>query len=1112
MKMKKCLSMILAIVMIATMITSLPITANAVDVDTAGVGEGTLKPVGSAAELKAACDEINNGAGGTYTIRLTADISDGQIDVTKSGATVTVIGNGKTISATGSAVYVSGGAKVILGDDTSALTLTSANNNDTPGIVHVLKDSSCTMNNQVTLKDHNGQNYLGGGVTVEGGTFVMDGGTITNCSIAGTKQDENGGSVCYGGGVAVFNGGHFTMNGGTIDHCYAITTYIEENSLYQNCYSGIGGGVFVTDGSEFIMNGGTISNCSASNFGGGVAMTLSDVEVKIDPNTGDEIINSNTNKPDIDSGNPRSNVTINGGLISENNAKYGAGIFTSGLIFAFADAFSKLPLDFGTPENPGLYINGGENKAVEISSNTATDMGGGVLTIGLKSPRKVQLCNAKIIDNTANTGAGIENYGYWTQMDIDGCTITNNTATGKGGGIMAVGNSDEGYTAIKNTTITDNTSGDRGAGVYYDIESEIHITGADTIQNNKFNGKDNNLNIFSLKKPVKVVGDLTGSQIGLSDPTLWDDGKEDIAEDAVSTLRLTDGYKANNESLNPADVFTSDHESWYVDYGEKYESPKTVYKYTAKKYNNTLGLPEGYDINTRDNGDLFIKVPATKFTGYTENVGYLYDELCNLYNNNNNRYTYWDSYELYGSYSNYPGTIYYDTIKKTYVAIFKMNTSNVRVLTSSDPNSFVDYYYEKMLFMASGAVQRFLDGEESTLGLKIYYYYDENDIPGLFNEYPDEEVELEYEEPLEFGQSDIKTIYKIDEFGYATTKYVIEKSSAEEVGSYDYTNEVRLVRKETVDYHINNDYIAASHDNHDGTDKDIFTDEIEAKNANIKVEVDKTIDKFYTVPEVVPTAQNTCPYIFKGWYYDKNNENDTRPVHFDSDTYTAGHDIYAHWITVDNVDKASADDYRLPNGNIYGGFDLAGVQIREGVIDTNFGEQKKPGGMRFITSLSKKVVSEINALKSGGNNIEYGYVTASATNEDWINYHDKLQNKLLYVDNGANGIDTCSEKSRDESYFGFAKNVNCTSQESNSNSKFVKEDHRSYDGYLLYTLVVTYEGATADDKAKNILARPYIHYKDANGLERVAYSEYNGVSNKLGGCYTNYKSVEKISL
>lgn len=254
-------------------------------------------------------------------------------------------------------------------------------------------------------------------------------------------------------------------------------------------------------------------------------------------------------------------------------------------------------------------------------------------------------------------------------------------------------------------------------------------------------------------------------------------------------------------------------------------------------------------------------------------------------------------------------------------------------------------------------------------------------------------------------------------------------------------------------------------------------------------------------------------YIFKGWYLDKENNDDDSPISFDT-VYTTSTDIYAHWIKVEDIEKDAEDTYGLPAGynGRYGGFDLAGVQIREGVIDMNFDEQEMPGGMRFITSLSKKVVNEINQLKKGGNNIEYGYVTATDTNKGWINYHNANSHKLQYVSTSANGIDTCSQDAPNETYFGFATNVNCTSKESNKNNGIVALDHRSYDGYLLYTLVVTYEGATAADKAKNILARPYIHYTDANGLERVAYSEYNGVSNKLGGCYTNYDSVVKISL
>ncbi len=865
MKMKKCLSMILAIVMIATMITSLPITANAVDVDTAGTAEDTVIDVSTADELKAACTEINTN-GGNYTINLTDDIEGYQVSITKSDAVVTVIGNGHTVSSSESAVYVANGATVNLGDGQSELILTSVDNNDTAGIVDIQYDSFCNMYDKVTLKDHKGDNYFGGGVTVKGGTFHMYGGTIENCGIGS-------GSVCYGGGVAVIAGGSFIMDNGTITKCYVRSDYTDEYDP-NRCFTAMGGGVFVTAGSSFTMNGGTISNCEATNMGGGIAMASSD---------------SMSDQDEWDlyrMGNPKSNVTINNGTISGNKAWLGAGIFVSGYFYAFSSAFEMYPQGTGLTDNPGLYINGGT-----IEQNEAEDMGGGILVAMIKSAAKIQIHNAFISSNKADNGAGIESFGYWTQMDIDGCTISDNSAVTKGGGIMLSTNGSGGYTNLKNTTVIGDTSGDKGAGVYYDTNSKLNISGANIIQNNTYNGKQNNLNILSLSKPVYVNGDLTGSQIGLSDPTLWDDNLSDEDAQAVSTDYLTSGYKAYN-TANPSNFFTSDHETWVADYS---------------------------DVNP---------------------------------------------------------------------------------------------------------------------------------------------------------------------------------------------NEVRLVRKTTVDYHINNQTIADA--KYEG--KDIFTDEIKAANANLEVVVGETIDEFYTVPEVVPTAQNSCPYIFKGWYYDKANDDDSHPVVFDTDIYTAGRDIYAHWITVEDNIARDPDDPYSPNK--YGGFDLAGVQIRRGVIDTNFGEQEMPGGMRFITSLSKKVVNEINKLKSGGNNIEYGYVAATDTNKGWINYHNANSHKLQYVSESANGSDTSSSKAPDETYFGFAKNVNCTSKESNNsdNSNYVARDHRSYDGYLLYTLVVTYEGATVADKAKNILARPYIHYTDANGLERVAYSEYNGVSHKLGGCYTNYDSVVKISL
>ena len=75
---------------------------------------------------------------------------------------------------------------------------------------------------------------VGGGVYVEGGSFIMNGGTIDSC--AGMKG---------GGGVYLTNGASFTMNAGTIKRCTA-----NERAL--------GGGVYVDSDCTFIMEGGNL--------------------------------------------------------------------------------------------------------------------------------------------------------------------------------------------------------------------------------------------------------------------------------------------------------------------------------------------------------------------------------------------------------------------------------------------------------------------------------------------------------------------------------------------------------------------------------------------------------------------------------------------------------------------------------------------------------------------------------------------------------------------------------------------------------------------------------------------------------------------------------------
>ena len=96
----------------------------------------------------------------------------------------------------------------------------------------------------------NGGSYSGAGgcFYIENGTLILERGTICN----GYAQD-------YGGAIA--NHSNFIMNGGTI----------------ENCSSQYGGAVANKSGATFTMNGGTITNCTATgseSFGGGSAVSL----------------------------------------------------------------------------------------------------------------------------------------------------------------------------------------------------------------------------------------------------------------------------------------------------------------------------------------------------------------------------------------------------------------------------------------------------------------------------------------------------------------------------------------------------------------------------------------------------------------------------------------------------------------------------------------------------------------------------------------------------------------------------------------------------------------------------------------------------------------------
>lgn len=268
---------------------------------------------------------------------------------------------------------------------------------------------------------------------------------------------------------------------------------------------------------------------------------------------------------------------------------------------------------------------------------------------------------------------------------------------------------------------------------------------------------------------------------------------------------------------------------------------------------------------------------------------------------------------------------------------------------------------------------------------------------------------------------------------------------------------------------------------------------------------DKTVSSFYDIPEVIGTGSQRM--VFKGWYRNKANDDDSNPIKFNGTKFVADADVYAHWIDIGTVSKAE-DDNKI-GVNSYYGFDLFGMQIRNADDDENY--PVKPSsfdksGLRFVTSFSEKLLSDIDILDGTKTRPEYGYVLAkkSTAEKACENARVTADNyELEYNGTNVNGKDTTARSS-----YGYVTNVNCTS--SKSYSGIVPLDHFNSDNYRIFSLVITYKKGGSSAQSQDVIARPYIRYTDANGLFRTYYSDYTGNSKLYGGCSTSFNSVKNI--
>jgi hypothetical protein len=386
-----------------------------------------------------------------------------------------------------------------------ALTFTGSSDASNVSLFIVINNGIFTMNDNAHITG----NTIGGNgaaVYINGGTFNMNGGTIsgnvsgnnggavdmnngtitmTGGTISGNKSTATGDSN-GGGGVHVY-GGTFTMSGGTI----------EENQAAR------GGGVYLSSAAaQFIMEDGTISGNTVGGSGGGVyseAGTFTMSGGTISENT------ANTNGGGVYVANYADFTMTNGDILGNNASTNGGGVSVSGTAASFLMQGGAIGQNDDAKRNTadnggGVYVYQGEftmnnddgDAAPVIAGNIADVFGGGVFiddttftmtTSSIELNQAVQGGGAYISGTssfTMNTGANVSRN---TTVQIGGTGAP--PGDGYGGGVFF--SSSGTFTMNTGSSITGNQAAANGGGVslmngIFDMQGG-EISGGDLVSN-----------------------------------------------------------------------------------------------------------------------------------------------------------------------------------------------------------------------------------------------------------------------------------------------------------------------------------------------------------------------------------------------------------------------------------------------------------------------------------------------------------------------------------------------------------------------------------------------------------------------------------------------------
>ncbi|MFL5328768.1 MAG: choice-of-anchor Q domain-containing protein [Gemmataceae bacterium] len=287
--------------------------------------------------------------------------------------------------------------------------------------------------------------------------------TIDHSTITGNSSRWNGGAMYGGGQITVTN------------------SIITSNTAGTTTSGGGIGGAFLVSGTLSLAND-TISNNTATSFGGAIR-------------TGGSLVISNS----IFAGNTASSggaIYSNGGSVTINTS-----VFSNNTAFGIG----------------GAVVASGSISFCDFASNRATGVGGALSFSGTIS-------NSTLRGNSSGSSGGALNVG--TNVTVNQCTFTKNTASGVGGGAIVLAST--GTCTVNNSTIYDNTASSTvsttgGGGILRNFASATVIINSSIIAGNKLaatstKGRDlyNSTTTFTLVGNNSLFGTTAGMGVTLS--------------------------------------------------------------------------------------------------------------------------------------------------------------------------------------------------------------------------------------------------------------------------------------------------------------------------------------------------------------------------------------------------------------------------------------------------------------------------------------------------------------------------------------------------------------------------------------------------------------------